>query len=290
MKMRFLLSVVVCTGVTTIVQSRTVALWPLEATSSGTLDGRCVIDPANDLVGSAARQVAVESDLGWNLPPNPDTAPHAFEPVSFSAVRNNLSAQGGNADNRRFLHGEGVGSYILRTVDFTVEGYVKLNALPEKDKYFYVCGTMDDKQSSGHRWQLTFRRRSSENYAASWILWANGGSDKLLFADADEAASLARVGQWMHLALVHRKSVDQQDAWTLYIDGKQVGTTQNQTCNVSSAPDTGSFDIGARGSNDNPMDATFDYWRLSDTMLGPDEFLCAGSAGRVVQASRTVAY
>ena len=67
------------------VQAKTVALWPLEVDASGNIDARCLLDPENDL--TAINGEAVDSDIGWNLPPNPDQARHEYEVADRKAAR-----------------------------------------------------------------------------------------------------------------------------------------------------------------------------------------------------------
>ena len=270
-------------------EARTVALWPLEADASGKLNGRCVVDWHNDLSCNTSRYVMVDSDLGWNLPPNPDPACHSYEPLNSKAIRA-IPTSSSEQSLRRLLHQGSAGPLVFREKDFTVEGWVKLQDLPARDAWWYVVGCQDDNQQGRNRWQLSFRRRSNENYACSWIIWANGGSDKLLYAYESEAASFELTNTWIHVALVHGKVSGSTDSWTLFLNGQQVGQTQNEFWSPPTSPETGCFDIGARGSNANGMLATFDYWRISDEELTADKLLCAGGAGEVRPPSHTVAY
>ena len=275
------------------VEARTVALWPLEADASGNLNGRCVVDWHYDLTCNASRYEMVDSGLGWNLPPNPDPACHAYEPLNSKAIRA-IPTTSSDQSMRRFLHHGSAGPLVFREKDFTVEGWVKLQDLPARDAWWYVVGCQDDKQQADqgrNRWQLSFRRRSNENYASSWIIWAQGGTDKVLYAYASEEASFKLTNTWIHVALVHGKVSGSTDSWTLFLNGQQVGTTQTETWNAPASPEGACFfDIGARGSNANGMVATFDYWRISDEKLSADKLLCAGGAGEIRPPSHTVAY
>ncbi len=267
----------------------TVALWPLEYTS-GAFDGRCAVNAAYDLQIATARNVITTEDaLPWNLPPQPDRARHAWTPVTRSAVRMTPATTSGG------LYNDAVGARLARTGDFTVEGWLKLNDLPASNKWSIVATAFNNEYSDSHRWALSFRRRSNENYACSWILWAQGGNDTVLFADADEAASYARTNVWTHVALVHRAPQNGKDTFTLYLDGVQAGVA-TFSFTTTQAPTSSLFELAARmnmGGNDGPLPATLDYWRISDAALAPEGFLCAGdAAGTVVApaASSTVAY
>ena len=140
-------------------EARTVALWPLEADASGKLNGRCVIDWHNDLSCNASRYEMVDSDVGWNLPPNPDPACHSLEPFSYKAIRA-IPTSSSDYSTRRFLFNADMGPVVFREKDFTVEGWVKLQDLPARDAWWYVVGCMDNNGQSRNRWQLSFRRRS----------------------------------------------------------------------------------------------------------------------------------
>ena len=276
--------------------ARTVALWPLEADSSGKVDGRCVIDPANDLTvnDKTNNSAVVEQDAGWNLPPNPDPAQHAWEPLSYKAARSvPRGAMTPTANQARFLCSNRAGVHVERPRDFTIEGWLKLEALPERDKWFYVAGGYDD-DSSKNRWTLSLRRRPDEGYAGSWIVWAQGGTDKVLYAYESEEATFRLTNKWMHVALVHDRAMPRgtssYDIWTLYIDGEKVGSSQNEYWPGTTKAETPKLDIGARQSNYNPTVGVFDYWRVSDVALRPGEFLCDGGAGTLVKESATVAY
>ena len=272
-----------CLAVTGIASARTVALWPLEATETGAFDGRCVIDSRNDL--SVRNFALVDSDLGWNLPPRPDAAPHAWNPVNAKALRQVAVADAGNG----FLDNNETGIYVARDRDFTLEGWIKILDLPARDQWACLAGGFNDN-SSKNRWTLSLRRRSNENYACSWIIWAQGGSDKVAYAYPSEEASFDITNTWMHVALTHKAYVSGQDTWTVFINGVQVGSSVQQSGAVPTSYETPRFDLGARRTASNPISAIFDYWRLSDKILAPSEFLCAGGTGTTIAPSRTVAY
>lgn len=264
-------------------QAKTVALWPLDYDAGGAFDGRCAVDARYDM-SVVSESAAPGGAVPWNLPPCPDGVRTAFAPVSRSAVRmQNASAHG-------FLSCDAAGAFVRRDRDFTLEGWLRLRDLPASNDYAVVA-TGSDYDYGGNRWTLTLRRRAEENYAASWILWANGGNDALCFADADEAASYARTNDWLHVALVHHAGTSGgRDAWQLYLDGAAAGAQQTFWYSVSSVG-TPRLDLGGRRSSDkNNLVADFDYWRLSDACLEPDQLLCAGVAGATVSVSHTVAY
>lgn len=268
-------------------QARTVALWPLDYDTNGSFDGRCAVDPRFDLAAVAANVANLRNDVQWNLPPNPDGARMAFQPVSRSSV------QGRHVSGNGFLYNDAVGVHVRRDRDFTVEGWIRLHGLPASNEWAIVAAGADADYQSSSRWALSFRRRPTENYACSWIIWANGGSDAVFAADADEATSFARTNAWLHVALVHAapQTGGGGDMWTLYLDGVQAGQTVSFPYDAGGDGATASFDLGGRRtSSDRNLAAGFDYWRISDVCLAPEQFLCAGGAGTWVAATPTVAY
>ena len=264
-------------------QAKTVALWPLE-----TDDLRCVVNPKNDLGKIASHFVNGGAEAQWELPPNPDAGRHPFEPVNRSAVRESLSGT-----ENGFLYNNYSGVYMRRDKSFTVEGYIKVYELPESNKWAFIVGAYgkDYTDTNRNRWMLSLRRRPDEDYACSWILWGVGTSDTVLYRYADEEASYAITNTWMHVALVHEPVSAGSDRWKLYLNGALAGESQNGKQAASDS--TPRFELGARLSqSDNHIAAAFDYWRISDKVLEPSEFLCAGdsSGTSAPAASSTVSY
>ena len=271
-----------------LAQARTVALWPLDYDTHGSFDGRCAVDPRFDLAAVSANVTNLQNDVQWNLPPNPDGTRTAYPPVSRSSVQSRRVAGNG------FLYNDAVGVHVRRDRDFTVEGWLRLHDLPARKDWAVVAtgNNVQSQDNGGDRWVLSFRRREAENYACSWILWAQGGSsDRLCFADADEATSLERTNAWVHVALVHRAAQGGRDTWQLYLDGARAGGEVSFPYSAGDVTKS-SFDLGGRRTSwDRTLAASFDYWRISDACLAPEQFLCAGGTGtRVPSTPRTVAY
>ena len=267
--------------------AKTVALWPLDTDNL-----RCVVNPSNDLSHTSYWS---ESDTGaqWELPPNPDSDRHAFEPLNGSAVRETLS---GNSGDNGFLSNRYSGRHLRRDKAFTIEGWIKVLQLPASNTWSCIICAYNIKATSDssddNRWVLSLRRRPDESYACSWVLWGNGGNgDIVLHRYADEESSYAMTNTWMHIALAHTPLVNGIDHWTLYLNGVKAGETDNRG-SVSDSYEHDDFDLGARRHLGNQIDAVFDYWRISDKVLTPSEFLCAGdsSGTHAPEASHTVAY
>ena len=285
MKTRFLaLAALMCMGAS----AKTVALWPLETVDTeGGL--RCVIDPRNDLSVNSGHKSNTGTNAVWVLPPNPDTDRHAVEPINHSAVRETFSGYGAG-----FLSNNYTARFLRRDRAFTIEGWMKVLALPASNTWACILSAyteMAPGNVDNNRWTFSLRRRPEENYACSWIFWGNGaGTDAVIYRYADEEASYAITNTWIHIAITHSPLVSGKDNWAFYLNGGKIGEF-TKTGSVTDAYTKHRFDLGARSSG-NFIDAVFDYWRISDKVLAPSEFLCAGdSAGTPAPPpSHTVAY
>ena len=264
--------------------AKTVALWPLETDNL-----RCVVNPLNDLAHTAYWSTS-DTGVEWELPPNPDADRHSFVPVNRSAVHETLSGTG----NKGFLYNNNTARLLRRDRAFTIEGWMKVLALPASNEWACIISAYTDfaaGNADNNRWTFSLRRRSEENYACSWIFWGNGaGTDTVFYRYADEDASYAITNTWIHIAITHSPLVNGKDNWGLYLNGDKVGEL-TKTGNVIDTYTKHRFDLGAR-SYGNQIEAVFDYWRISDKVLTPSEFLCAGdSTGTPAPpASHTVAY
>lgn len=265
--------------------ARTIALWPLNA-RNGAFDGHCLINSTFNM-GSVDNSYALTEGMDWALPPNPDSDFHVEEKFNVGAITCTNTVVHG------FLYNDSVGLYLGRDRNFTIEGWLRINELPPRSGWGMVCGAFATDINSQNRWTLTFRRRPEERYACTWIMWANNGVDTVLKEYESEEASEAIVGKWMHVAFVHTamQQVDAKyyDTWTLYIDGVQVGDTLTWQATPTNYT-TGTFDLGARRTSANNLLATFDYWRISDEALSPDQFLNAGGGTGIKMGNDTVAY
>ena len=284
MKTRFLaLAALLCMGAS----AKTVALWPLESvdTEGGM---RCVIDPNNDLSINTGHKSNTGTNAMWALPPNPDTDRHAVEPINHSAVRETYSGSGNG-----FLNNNYTARFLRRDRAFTIEGWMKVLNLPASNNWACIISAYTEMAPGSvdqNRWTFSLRRRPEENYACSWIFWGNGaGTDAVIYRYADEEASYAITNTWIHIAITHSPLVSGKDNWAFYLNGDKIGGF-TKTGSVTDAYTKHRFDLGARSSG-NHIDAVFDYWRISDKVLAPSEFLCAGdSAGTPAPVSHTVAY
>ena len=285
--MKRVLVVTAMVAIAVAAQAKTVALWPLEADAN--IGRRCVVDPKNDLTKVDSHFVAAGESVEWELPPNPDTDRHAFEPINSSAVREKLEGT-----QNGFLYNHYTARHLRRDKAFTIEGWIKVFDLPTSNNWaciLCVYGSTASDGADNNRWTFSLRRRSNEDYACSWMLWGNGSQDTVLYRYADEEASYAITNTWIHIALTHAPlGANKKDHWTLFLNGVQAGESENAG-SVTNSYAIHRFDLGARGGNlANQINAAFDYWRISDKVLEPSEFLCAGESGTTVTASHTVSY
>ena len=287
MRAFLLLSALVACGVA---RAKTVALWPLEVDSSN-IGLRCVVNPANDLSKSSTNFVNTVTDVEWELPPNPDTDRHALVPLNRSAVHELWRGKPNG-----FLYNDYSGRHLRRDKAFTIEGYMKILELPGTNVNDWACiisayNTLGPNNEDRNRWTFSLRRGPEEGYACSWIFWGHGaGANAEFYHYADDEAAYAITNTWIHIAITHSPLVNGVDQWALYLNGNKAGEL-TKTGSVTDAYTTHRFDLGARGgTSGNPINAVFDYWRISDKVLTTNEFLCAGTGGTAAPTNSTVAY
>ena len=282
-----LLTALVACGVA---RAKTVALWPLEVDSNN-IGLRCVVNPANDLSKSSTNFVNTVTDVEWELPPNPDTDRHALVPLNRSAVHELWRGKPNG-----FLYNDYSGRHLRRDKAFTIEGYMKILELPGTNVNDWACiisayNTLGPNNEDRNRWTFSLRRGPEEGYACSWIFWGHGaGANAEFYHYADDEAAYAITNTWIHIAITHSPLVNGVDQWALYLNGNKAGEL-TKTGSVTDAYTTHRFDLGARGgTSGNPINAVFDYWRISDKVLTTNEFLCAGTGGTAAPTNSTVAY
>ena len=152
--------------------ARTVALWPVEYDI-----GRNSWNPygqANAVDGSYPLHLhginlnlsTDDLQIGWELPPNPDSS------VPLERARNRRAVVALSGDGSKpALCCENLGAdHLTRMHDYTVEMYVKLLDLPTGTGWYYLFGALNkdsgsDPQDLKNRWMVTFRHdNSAGNY------------------------------------------------------------------------------------------------------------------------------
>ena len=155
------------------VSAKTVALWPLNVNKDGSFDGRCAIHQANDLTCSAVLTKEYPG-TAWSVPPNPDPGNHIFTPYDIGA----FSAPGGSSP---LAKGTSATSALFNalscTNDFTVEGWIRLDALPTEGTYI----SLFESKVGGNQIFWTIRRQRKDavnNYVYTFECYWRGNSSE----------------------------------------------------------------------------------------------------------------
>ncbi len=281
-----------------IVNARTVALWPLEARSDGKFNGVNLVN-ASDGLQMADGDEVIASDIGWEVPPNPDRGLKWCDVANRSCARK-------KGWSWQFLSNLTSGRLLTRDRNFTIEGWVKIHQLPANDDNTsggksFIIGA--NEPGCFHRWALMFCKGEGE---CSWQFWCdsipNGDTVVKSYVGDEAIAGLTNV--WIHVAVVHEVTIPAdavattkaQETWHFYVNGEKLETTispNNVTVESLETDPTNHFDLGGRAGNSKRIAyASFDYWRISDEALSPEAFLCAGGAGTQAAAEyeKTLAY
>lgn len=275
------------------VQAKTVSLWTFwdyDSTvnvQSPTTDARDAFG-RYDLTRSNGGLAMTDRCGSWSQPPNPDTDADRLIPAENQKAILLTEA-------KSYLNNAAIGArYMMLRNDFTLEGWIRLTKLPGDKGWLYVAGCIPKEGDNNIRPILSLRNNSGAVTGAgrySWQMYI-AGSDQQLYAFPAPVAGVndpevtALTNGWHHLALTFQvRNENGKSEWTFFWDGVRKGSTEH---NPITSTNTGStFYLGGRG--DNGTCAAFDYWRLSDEVLTPDQFLNAGGAG-TTPVRRTVAY
>jgi len=273
------------------VSAKTVALWPLNVNKDGSLDGRCAIHPANDLTYSTTA-TKERSGTAWSVPPNPDPGMHVFTPYDIGAVSapsgNFPLAKGTSATPALF-------NALSCTNDFTVEGWIRLDALPAVGSYI----SLFESRVGGNQifWTIRLQRKdSADNYVYTFECYWRGnslegapGGDSTLYTIGGDAS--AYLGQWHHVALM-RFVEGSYTKLAMYVDGVRLAAPVSVS--KLSMLNSESFEVYLGGRSNMGTAAALNYWRVSDVALDPSEFLNAsgtgGQAYNLPVGRETVAY
>ena len=255
----------------------TIALWPMEFDpDSGAFSG-------TNAVGSShgVSLVNGSSDIGpnWALPSNPDAGGMAYSPLNGGTAV-------ASGSGRYTMEATGnFGDLVANTNEFTMEGWVKISATQTASWMIILQGGNGSSAKNGG-WILSWRGTAGARKFHLTIpadnANANGYDNSIGPAALSPAFEASLVDSWHHLALTH-KVEGTQDVWRLYIDGDNEidGTPATVRKNKSGAFTFSGYRnlyFGGRPNADNRLNASFDYWRVSDTALEPSEFLCAAAA------------
>ena len=260
---------------------RTVALWPVNYDDEirQANDLRCRIDPANDLTLSQGK---ICPGTPWTYPPNPDTTlPTDFTKNAYAVSNDTALAK------KPVLTSSVAGRYCVRTNDFTVEGWIRLLSTPTSSGWYYVLGAMESS-SYDHRWFLSLRMNNSR---LAWYFATPQKGDSIKYLSDIGEDEISTTNGWRHIAVSHDADNGAgKEVWKVYLDGTRILYVEQAIPTFAGNPTNGRFDLGGRTSGNNSTPALFDYWRISDTVLTPDQFLNHGGDGTVDADGSTVAY
>lgn len=279
--------------------AKTVALWPLSAKPDSTYDGRCAINPANNLsFGQNPSDTWRQPTTGpadWSLPPNPDTDFHVFEPYSYGrAISSTTAATSGTfpvAGNTKIAKSDSPALYrALYGVESscTIEGWFRIDEdLTEGDGYWEICefwaGGSTNEVDYGSRTFLSIRynnKDESDNFYCDLESYMQGpneeGGDHRGYAII--ADPQAFVGVWHHIAFVREILPAGGVKESYYLDGALFGETSGNDYSPKIVADERvTAYIGGR--KDRHRKCALTYWRVSDEALVPGQFLCDSGVG-----------
>ena len=276
-------------------ESKTIALWPLECDSRGQLDGRCLIDPVNNLTLHSSSGLSFEpTALGWQIPPNPDPAGHWVDILNQSSVKHTgTSGAFAEASSRALFD-------TMKSIgDFTVEGWVKFDAKPARGGWYpffqSVAGGVNNMFSFRHsRKEAGFVTEDNpdgyyydiECYNRGCNADGNPGGDYIAYK-MSEAEVDAFIADWHHIALTLDHTDPNKTMLRFYIDGELVYSAQASKFWKTDDENVVVY-MGGRATDS--LSASLDYWRISDVALEPEDFLYAKQGGKTVVAAPTTTY
>lgn len=262
-------------------QAGTVAYWPME------------LDPAT---GGTSRMVRDRSGNGYGLgldlsdqllaatdvipcvyPPN---GPSDITISSCAEILDNSHAITTNA----FIRGSRAQTQTADPLilalglrhDFTVEGYLFVKSLKHGNGVDTIILFSGVNGSGDWIWNFTEPSLNSNTRQVTVVertAEVNGSKVLCTIPDADI------VGAWHHYALTFKfDDAANKSRWTFYIDGVQKGTVQVTQHAASQNVQHDRFCFGGgQSSSKKVLNAKFAFWRISDELLTPADFLCAPS-------------
>lgn len=272
------------------VDAKTVAYWPM---SKVTVDGvdkvRCAVSPQNDLLVNEPAVVFSDNDIGWNLPPNPDTTGAAALAGGFLVDQKmtvaNPSRVGVLASDCASL-----ASSLSAGRDFTVEGWAKFTALPGSgSEKVIVYNTL--AEPGGWMWSLN-RKEDSDTLRIYVELHDDYDYRHLYLAEDLTDAEIKDA--WHHYALAYQQATG---VWSFYLDGvlRDSGRAPKEKFDTVPTsfhnPKICFFGAGSSVAKSLIGDAT--CWRVSDRKLDASGLLYGSGTGSVVPypaATKTLAY
>ena len=274
-----------------VVQAKTIALWPVEYDSTlTTFDGASAILPGDDLsiYTDDTTVSGIAAGVDWNLPPNLGDDKFLFDPINRTAITGTLGAPTDVKGMTMRCTSAKVVNHLYPTNDFTLEGWFTMTEYKTDNWVVFMQQGLGSGGNGG--WFIAFLFSESRK----WFRLTAAGGD-VAFNDLTAEETVALTNGWHHFALTFQfNASDTTSAWTMYLDGVSKGTINRpKVTSVNNSHQA--FELGGRyNSKSNRFFGGFDYWRLSDEVLAPSQFLNAGGAGTVIpeptHTASTVAY
>jgi len=236
--------------------SKTIALWPIDNQPAGEINPRCLVNAANNLTGPAGHG-PTNAQFAASIP-NPDSSPWLLD--------NPTNNTGSTRMQNRYLYNNGFGWRVDLTNSFTVEGWYQISTLPAVQPDFdYLVGPRG-YHSGG--WMLDYRLFDGRLCYDLYVRNGLGAGTVLVNTHFTGVDLTETAHAWHHVALSYAHD-ELLGIWRLYHNGTLAGTATNAV--AATTQNHGNFYMGGR--NGNSMDGFMDYWRVSDTVLEPEDFL-----------------
>ena len=258
----------------------TVGLWKLDWDAATGLNLRSLVDPADDLSVEAAQTNPlgfggiVQSSGG---PSNPGSS------EGFLDTPENVGSL--ELGRGRFLTSSTIGATLNQTNAFTFEGWWYRTENPGST-WFVFFDTQEQGANQGDRLLLSLRLLNGK---VKWVLYEQRRISDVPFPGEVPADA---TNEWHHVALTHDPlGGDGRNRFELFMDGVSYGAITSGVAITSSNCSLGNTRVsigGRKNGYGNNATQRFDYLRLSDRVLQPEEFLCAPGPG--VATHPTLAY
>ena len=288
--MKNILAVSICSCVALlgiVGQAKTLALWPLDLLEiQNTPNLRCMIDTRNALTLGTDVSASATGGQTWTLPPNPDTDRHLYESTRRAALW--TTARTGQ-QMLRTTRPE-LAQAVCSASDFTIEGWINVQELPDYNGWYILVNACGGSGLNGG-WIWSMRRQSRSQYNTDFELFVTGGAGDTVIGGKSFADPEMLTNQWIHVALTHTQAGEQAE-WRMYTNGVFYGAATHKKVALPQSIGN-ALDIGGRYANkatDNTAQrfrGGLDYWRISDRVLAPEEFLCADGGEPPVPAAKS---
>lgn len=275
-------------GLISIAEANTVAYWPMNLTTSG--DTRTVKDSTSPAYNLSVRKAELggvsfsDNDIGWTLPPNPDAA--GAESSQF------ITTAPGSKDGNNYkpvLSSSAVNlcDALCGGRDFTIEGWIRPTELPTDGKWFLIAYNCYG-QVGGWTWQVIENSSDPGVYTVR-VNFKESDSSSQPYNMNVKLTKDELLNKWNHYALV-RVAKSAKDAtkgeWRFYLNGHLRGSNAASPAIATTtiASNRSFYMSGANSGTAQQVVGDMMCFRVSDTALGPGEFLCD------VSRKQTVAY